>query len=75
MFVVSSSNHIDMVTDDGQDTRQLLYSNATIKDIFYWNEQSIVSWATAQGLWSFPRLCQLVESQTIDTDIVLKGSK
>ena len=56
MFVVSSSNHIDMVTDDGQDTRQLLYSNATIKDIFYWNEQSIVSWATAQGLYSMNTL-------------------
>ena len=56
MFVVSSSNHIDMVTDDGQGTRQLLYSNVTIKDIFYWNEQSIVSWATAQGLYSMNTL-------------------
>ena len=34
---------MSMVTDDGEDT--------SIKDIFNWNEQSTVFWATAQGLY------------------------
>ena len=56
MFIVSSVNRVDKVTDDGEDTRQLLYSYVKIKDFFHWKEQSTVFWAIAQGLYSMNAL-------------------
>nr|QJE49263.1 vitellogenin receptor [Diaphanosoma celebensis] len=56
IFIVSSTNHIDLIADGGEERRQLVYSNTTIKDITYVNEDSTLSWITNEGLYSMDTL-------------------
>jgi len=52
-LVTASQNHIDLISsDDPLDARQLVQSDAAIKDIAYHVNQSVLYWVTSQGLYS-----------------------